>query len=150
MCLLRGALLSSGLNEGRSGASHRSLSPEEDAASVVNRRELRAHLMRSEVNMVPEATQDTVLNITPCAQTRPLPTPGTPEWTLKRSFVFLLTEDADGDSDLRHQRTVVSVNTVPPQRQKSEMSSLTGFSRLLDHFVQDQDRSARSDCGPTR
>lgn len=53
--------------------------------------------------MVPEATRDTVLNITPCVQTRPRPTPGTPEWTFKRSFVFLLTEDADGDSDLRHQ-----------------------------------------------
>lgn len=60
----------------------------------------------------------------------------------------MLTEDADGDSDLRHQRTVVSINTVPPQRQKSEMSSLSGFTRLLslNRFV--RDRSDRSDCGP--
>lgn len=72
---------------------------------------------RSEVNMVPEATQDTVLNITLC------PTPGAPEWTFKRSFVFLLTEDADGNSDGTHgthedirtyQRTLVSTKSDRP------------------------------------
>lgn len=64
--------------------------------------------------MVPEAAQETVLNKTLCVQTQLQPTPGTPEWTFERSFVFLLAEDAEGSSDLIHQRTVVSTNTVLP------------------------------------
>lgn len=64
--------------------------------------------------MVPEATQDPVLNITLC------PTVGAPEWTFKRSFVFLLTEDDDGNSDgthediRTHQRTLVSTMSDRP------------------------------------
>lgn len=98
--------------------------------------------------MVPEATQDTVLNITLCIQTRLRPVPGTPEWTFKRSFVLLLTEDADGHSDLIHQRTCGVHQHYPATKTKPEMSSLSGFARLLllDLFI--RDCSDLSDCGP--